>query len=66
MRVFRFIWALIKHIFLGERVSEEIYDHRMSICDSCDKKQNDTCGVCGCYVEYKSRWITEECPLKKW
>ena len=49
-------------------VSEEIFERRMLICNSCEllKRQNSSCSVCVCAVEYKGRMKTESCPKNKW
>jgi len=67
-RVFRFIWALIKYIFVGRTVSNEIYHKRLDVCFSCKEliKSNNSCGICGCYVKQKAKWSTENCPKNKW
>lgn len=65
-RLLRFIWALIKYIFVGERVNQHIYKKRLDQCYSCEHLSNTKCGVCGCYVKQKAKWSTESCPKNKW
>ena len=50
------------------RVSQEQKQERLNICESCDKmnKDNKTCNECGCYLDIKTGWATESCPLGKW
>ncbi len=49
-------------------VSQDIYEKRMLICNSCESlnKKKAICKLCGCHVEYKGRMETESCPSKKW
>ncbi len=66
MRIFRFLWALIKYIFIGNKVSNKVHKDRLSICYSCSYLSNTTCSICGCYVKKKTKWSTESCPKNKW
>ena len=66
MRVLRFLKALIKHIFWGNRVSFEKYSDRLAICSDCEHRCLRTCCECGCLLMKKAKWETEECPKNKW
>ncbi len=66
MRIFRFIWAILKHLFIGGNVANEVYLNRLNYCKECEHRDDQVCSICGCYVDYKTRWASEECPLKKW
>lgn len=66
MKILRFLYALIKYIFIGEHVTSEEYSKRISICNSCKHLNKNKCGLCGCYVNNKSKWSTESCPINKW
>jgi uncharacterized protein (DUF2141 family) len=66
MRILRFIWALIKYVLIGERVSKEEYQTRLTLCYSCEHLKNTQCEICGCYVKKKAKWSTESCPKNKW
>ena len=65
-RVFRFIWALTKFIFIGDTVNAHTYNLRLEKCYSCKYLTGNKCGVCGCYVKKKAKWSTESCPKNKW
>ena len=43
---------------------------RYSICLSCEHIKTDTlrdrCGLCGCYLDFKTKVKKEECKIKKW
>lgn len=66
MRIIRFIWALIKYILVGGKVNQEVYKDRLKHCYSCEYLDDKQCGICGCYVNVKAKWTTEECPKNKW
>jgi len=66
MRAVRFIWALIKYLIWGDRVSTEVQQTRLSICYTCKDLCDTKCCVCGCYVKKKTQWSTEVCPKNKW
>jgi len=67
-RILRFIWALTKYIFIGRTVNAHIYKDRLDKCNSCKYLvlENNTCGICGCYINQKAKWSTETCPKNKW
>lgn len=61
--------AVVKHVANGMvNVSDNIKEERMSICKSCPffNSANTTCNQCGCYLEEKTKWASEKCPLDKW
>ncbi len=41
---------------------------RLKICQNCPYllKQTNSCLVCGCFVEYKAKLKTEDCPKHNW
>lgn len=68
-RIFRFIRALFRYVFYGhfENVTFKQYVSRLEMCSKCENlKNNWTCGICGCYLTKKAKWITECCPENKW
>jgi hypothetical protein len=66
MKVLRFIWALVKYILVGGKVSQVVYDNRIKLCGSCEHIKDDQCSLCGCVVKWKAKWSTESCPKNKW
>lgn len=60
--------AVVKHAAnLFQIAPDSVIEMRKSICDSCDKLNAERrCSECGCYVDVKTKWASEECPLKKW
>ena len=59
--------AVTKHAADGfKHVSQDVYEARVSICESCPLNMNGECGLCGCPIETKALWASEACPDKKW
>lgn len=61
--------AVVKHVSNGMvNVSDSVKEERMNICKSCPffNSANTTCNQCGCYLEEKTKWASEKCPLDKW
>ena len=66
MRIFKFIIALFKYLILGDKVTADKYNDRISICNQCTDKCGSKCCICGCYLNKKAKWSTESCPKNKW
>lgn len=51
-----------------DRVSLEIYEKRMSICQSCPEliKTTKQCKICLCIMPAKARLPHADCPIGKW
>jgi hypothetical protein len=40
---------------------------RLAVCASCDQlRSNRACAKCGCFVDAKARFRSQDCPLRKW
>lgn len=39
---------------------------RFEICKQCEKYSNGRCSDCGCFLKYKLKIRSEECPDYKW
>ncbi len=50
----------------ADRVTDEIYEKRLSLCKDCDLLNAGTCGACGCYVELRAAATVGHCPHKRW
>jgi len=65
-----FSFELIKKAMQGDAldVSPEIKNQRMDICKNCDKYDAEQvrCIECGCYLEIKTSFSLDSCPLGKW
>lgn len=66
-------WAYRK----DTKCSKELWGKRLNICKICEHLVNKKflgiinkprCGICGCFIFYKTQIIFEECPNepKKW
>jgi len=66
MRVFRFLKALLKYLFIGNKVSFEEYSDRIATCSDCESRCGRNCCECGCLLVKKAKWSTESCPKNKW
>lgn len=53
---------MTEDVFVNESQKLERY----SICDSCDKNENDTCSECACPLPVITNMKFKECPLGKW
>mgnify|MGYP003346840499 CR=1 FL=1 len=49
-------------------VSDEVQSQRMEVCKSCEKydETQNRCVECGCFLEHKTRFSLDSCPLNKW
>jgi len=65
--------AVVKHV--GDKLKEvelPIYQQRLDICNDClppdgfRVKNRCTHESCGCFLDKKAWWASEECPLGKW
>jgi hypothetical protein len=50
------------------RVSKEVQDERLSICETCPllHKLTKKCSECGCLMLFKSKLPNAYCPIGKW
>lgn len=71
--------AAAEFVFVKEYVPEGVAEMRMATCITCPDFQgkNKMCGVCGCFLEVKTKSLTNRskkrptgetthCPLGKW
>lgn len=57
---------LIDGIDVCQKSSEKEYEDRLEVCTECDKLTEGLCRLCGCYVEYRAAFKSNDCPQKKW
>ena len=48
-----------------ERADEDLYSHRLSLCQQCDNLISGVCMKCGCYVEFRAAFLKQKCPDSK-
>ena len=66
-QAWNFTRAVADHLKSGAaHVSEEGYKKRMEECDGCDRRQDNRCLECGCFIPTKAKWASSECPIGKW
>ena len=63
--------AIVRHVAdKGQTVADDSYEMRLAVCRECELC--DTARMvcrhqsCGCFLQIKARWQSEDCPLKKW
>jgi hypothetical protein len=49
-------------------VSDNIKANRLNTCKSCEhfNQSLHQCKLCGCFLQIKTSWATEKCPIDKW
>lgn len=66
---FEEISAYINNLDDALKVSNELYQYRLSFCKACDYLISGMCRKCGCYVEVRAVLKDKSCPdfdNKKW
>ncbi|MCI8615409.1 DUF6171 family protein [Parablautia intestinalis] len=48
------------------KVSEPLYEKRLSLCKQCDLLWDGMCRGCGCFVELRAVMKKNYCPYDKW
>lgn len=64
-----FTKSTIKHVTTGAKNADmNLQQQRLDICNDCSfyDKENDRCKKCGCFLKVKTKWLSSQCPLKKW
>ena len=49
-------------------LTEEEQKKRLDTCKKCEYflPRSSRCSQCGCYMKYKVRFSSSECPMEKW
>jgi len=60
--------AVKEHVSSGwSKCTEEESAERFEVCSSCERMREDKrCSLCGCFMELKSTWKEQKCPIGKW
>jgi len=64
-----FVKAVVRHVGDGmKKVDLKTYQHRLDVCNPCHMRLKNRCTHedCGCFIDKKAWWASEECPLGKW
>lgn len=62
-----FLSSMAKAVLEGPgMVTNEQYEERLNICALCENRNDQRCGVCGCFISGKAKLKASECPLGKW
>ena len=59
---FQNMYDYIKNIPAKDKVPDEEYERRLSICRECEWLLEGMCRVCGCYVEMRAAMKVRGCP----
>jgi len=63
-KAMNFSKAKIRHLANGSPVvSDRVFALRMAECVVCPERTGDVCAACGCPVDAKAAWATEQCGL---
>ncbi|MGN0400725.1 MAG: DUF6171 family protein [Acetatifactor sp.] len=63
---FRNIQEYIENLDADFKVSDALYEERLSVCKACELLLTGMCRACGCYVEMRAAVTKNSCPRKKW
>lgn len=63
---FKNLQEYIMNIEQDLKVSEDLYEERLTICKDCDLLFQGMCRSCGCYVELRAALKKNACPRQKW
>ena len=62
-----FTKAVARHAMNGgQSVPESVKQSRMEHCLGCEFLSGNRCSECGCFVDAKTDWASERCPVGKW
>lgn len=59
---FQNMYTYIRNLPEEDKVSEEVYEERLTRCKACDRLMNGMCRICGCYVEMRAAIKIRSCP----
>ena len=59
---FKNMYEYIQHLPAEDKVPDEEYERRLSLCKECDSLLQGMCRICGCYVEMRAVMRVRGCP----
>lgn len=65
---FQNMYHYIRNLTEDEKVPDQEYERRLSICRECGRLMSGMCTECGCFIEMRAALAVRHCPLpeKKW
>ncbi len=58
---FKNMYDYISRLPEDDKVSDEIYEERLSACRECEHLMNGMCRICGCFVEMRAAIKNRHC-----
>jgi len=49
-----------------DMASNELRQQRLSVCEPCEKRNNDSCSECSCLLSVRTSYLDITCPIGKW
>jgi hypothetical protein len=49
-----------------DMASNELKQQRLSTCESCEKRDDDSCLECSCLLSVRTSYLDISCPIGKW
>lgn len=62
---FRSIYEYIENIPPEQKAPQDLYQQRLSVCQTCDHLINGMCELCGCFVEVRAAKQNQYCAKSK-
>lgn len=56
--------AIVGAVLEEGKTTDEIRNDRIAICNNCDFRKGEKCGVCGCFYELKAEMDFNKNPKK--
>jgi len=66
-QVVKFARSLAAFTLSGWKLAlPQVYEDRLKTCDLCEHRNDNKCGMCGCPIDKKASFASENCPDKRW
>ncbi len=59
---FQKLEAYIEGLDESDRVTQNVYEERLQICNGCKNLTRGMCRLCGCFVELRAALKVRKCP----
>ena len=57
---------VVEHSQEEEIATDSLKSERLSVCNTCDRKQGDGCQECSCMLVVRTAFKESFCPIGKW